>query len=467
VERIDASAQGRVEVAGRWFGVRGRRFVRPTLTLSHRGAAVRALAELEHKPWAAEDGEVWIAAFSLDKGLDAAREIELSVAPDIVVGLRPKGKKLAKPGDTLAAGAAARSPRFKRDAAPAPAQAQAQAQAAEADTSPPATRSGESPATRSGSSSATPSGEPSAEPAPTLRRRSSPSAELQRLGARLASANHALEQERERRAALGKTLEEERSVSRQLRTELGQARVELEVAAAARAEAAAMEEALDATRRELREAQRQHEEVTDELTRRHTKETQDLSSRHDEVTQAHAALQDAHHEHSGALESTREALAAERAESARLRTRLTQAQEARQRGAVPTGAPAAPAAPAGEPREPRTSRTSRASRRATSRTAAELREPDPSETQRFDVRGLDDELDTVTSPPPPSRPAPRRSGNQTLEDPNWNPPTADRLRPLNPSLRHRTWWFGRLLALIVLCGVIAAVWMVLHSTVLH
>jgi hypothetical protein len=452
VERIDASAQGRVEVAGRWFGVRGRRFVRPTLTLSHRGAAVRALAELEHKPWAAEDGEVWMAAFSLDTGLDGAREIELSVAPDIVVGLRPKGKKLAKPGDTLAAGAAARSPRFKRDAARVP----APAQAAEADTSPPATRAGESPAT--------PSGEPPAEPAPSPRRRSSPSAELERLGARLTSANHALAQERERRAALGKTLEEERTVTRQLRTELGQARVELQVAAAARAEAAAMEEALDATRRELREAQRQHEEATEELTRRHTKETQDLSSRHDEVTQAHAALQDAHHQDSGALESTREALAAERAESARLRTRLTQAQEARQRGAGPTGAPAAPAAPAGEPRE---ARTSRASRRATSRAAAELRDPDPSETQRFDVLGLGDELDTVASPPPPSRPAPRRSGHQTVEDPGWNPPTADRLRPLNPSLRHRTWWFGRLLALIVLCGVIAAVWMVLHSTVLH
>ena len=79
----------------------------------HKGAAVRALADLEHKPWAAEDGEVWTAAFSVDEGLDGAREIELSVAPDIVVELRPKGKKLARPGDTLAAGSAARAPRFK------------------------------------------------------------------------------------------------------------------------------------------------------------------------------------------------------------------------------------------------------------------------------------------------------------------------------------------------------------------
>jgi hypothetical protein len=444
VERIDASAEGRVEVAGRWFGVRGRRFVRPTLTLSHRGTDVRALADLEHKPWAAEDGEVWLAAFSVEKGLDGAREIELSVAPDIVVELRPKGKRLAKPGDTLAVGAAARAPRFKRGPAPAPpasvetAGAAETGAAAEADTS------------------------PAAEPAPPPRRRSSPSAELERLGARLASANHGLEQERERRAALAKTLEEERTLIRQLRTELGQARVELEVAATARAEAAAMEEELDATRRELRETQRRHEEATQELTRRHTQETEDLSRRHDDVTQAQAALQDELQQHTGALESTREALAAERAESGRLRNRLTQAQETRQRpGAVPTGAPAAPAAPPGEPR------VSRASRRATSRAAAEPRDPDPTRTQPFDVLALDDELDTVTSPPPPPRPAPRRSGHQAVEDPGWNPPTAERLRPINPSLRHRTWWFGRLLALLVLCGVIAAVWVVLHSTVLH
>jgi hypothetical protein len=34
-------------------------------------------------------------------------------------------------------------------------------------------------------------------------------------------------------------------------------------------------------------------------------------------------------------------------------------------------------------------------------------------------------------------------------------------------LRHRNWWLGRLLVLIVLCGVIVAVYLVLHTTVLH
>jgi hypothetical protein len=89
---------------------------------------------------------------------------------------------------------------------------------------------------------------------------------------------------------------------------------------------------------------------------------------------------------------------------------------------------------------------------------------DPTQTQPFDVLALQDELEPS---PPPSRPAGRRASHQTPDPPAWNPSTAERLRPLNPSLRHRTWWLGRLVALLVLCGVIAAVWAVLHSTVLH
>ena len=57
VERLEQADGGRVEVEGRWFGVRGRRFVRPTLTLLVDGAEQRYLADLEQKPWAAEDGE--------------------------------------------------------------------------------------------------------------------------------------------------------------------------------------------------------------------------------------------------------------------------------------------------------------------------------------------------------------------------------------------------------------------------
>jgi murein DD-endopeptidase MepM/ murein hydrolase activator NlpD len=386
----------------------------------------------------------------VDEGLDGARAIELSVAPDIAVELRRKGRKLARPGDTLAAGSGARVSRFKDDAVvDVPAD--------------PETDSAD---------------KPTAPSAPMPRRRPDPSVELERLGARLAAVNAALEQERERRTALAKTLEEERTASRQLRTELGQARVELEVAATARAEASAVEAELDDMRRQLREAQREHEAQTQALSRRHDDATQALAADHAQLTEAHAALQDELRQQTEALEMTREALAAERAETGRLHNRFTQLQKAReQRGEIPASGPAPRSAPGGgAPRaaEPPEAGEARVSRRATSRAAAgereqererdQEREPDPTETQQFDVLGLGDEL---PSEPPPTRRAPRRAPRQVPEPPPWTPPVADRLRPLNPSLRHRTWWIGRLVALIVLCGVIVAVYLVLHTTVLH
>jgi hypothetical protein len=448
--------------------VRGRRFVRPTLTLVHKGAAVRALADLEHKPWAAEDGEVWTAAFSVDKGLDGAREIELSVAPDIVVGLRPRGKKLARPGDMLSAGSAARAPRFKDETVPSARRTPKRASEPDAEPKP----------------DATPELKPDAEPDPApRRRRPSPSIELERLGARLASANHELEQERERRAAMAKNLEDERTTNRQLRIELGQARSELEVAATARAEATAVEAELDDARRQLREAQRRHQADTEALTRRHEDAAQALTRDQEQVTQAHAAAQDELHEQAGALESTREALATERAEAGRLRNRLAQLQQSREHAGSAAPAPAAATPAESRARRRASSRSAGSSREAASRQASSheassreadpaetrARESDPTQTQRFDVLGLQDEPEPAPSfpPPPPSRTAARRAGHQTPDPPAWNPSTAERLRPLNPSLRHRTWWLGRLVALLVLCGVIVAVWAVLHSTVLH
>ena len=419
-----------MEVAGRWFGVRGRRFVRPALTLSRTDGELRALADLDGKPWAAEDGDLWHAAFSVEAGLEGAREIELTVAPDIVIALRARGRKLARPGALLAVGAAARAPRAKNDPPPSPAP-------------------GEEPAAGSGAP-------------PAQRRAPSHAVELQRLGARLASANQALAQERERRAAVAKTLEDERNANRQLRTDLGQARSELEIAATAQAEAQATVDELEAARRELREAQRRHdasvrrhEEATQALTGRHDEATQAFTRRHEDLAQAHAALEEELQDQGAALESTREALAEERAESGRLRNRLSQVQEARQRATLP-------AAPGSADAEPRVSR--RASSRAG---AAERRAPDPAETQRFDIETLQQERDAGADPIPAPRPASRRGGNAGADTPAGNLPPPDRLRPLNPSLRHRTYWAGRLLALIFLLVVIGAVWIVLHSTVLH
>jgi hypothetical protein len=78
-------ADGRLELSGRWYGVQGRRFMRPSLTVRHGEGETRLLADLEHKPWAAENGERWHAAFPCDRELDGGVDAELTVAPDLTV----------------------------------------------------------------------------------------------------------------------------------------------------------------------------------------------------------------------------------------------------------------------------------------------------------------------------------------------------------------------------------------------
>ncbi|MGZ4187847.1 MAG: hypothetical protein ACXVUE_09745 [Solirubrobacteraceae bacterium] len=87
VERFEPRGRDQLALSGRWFGLRGRRFVRPTLTLGVDGDSRRALADLEHKPWAAEDGELWEATFPYEAEGAHPRHIELTVAPDITVAL--------------------------------------------------------------------------------------------------------------------------------------------------------------------------------------------------------------------------------------------------------------------------------------------------------------------------------------------------------------------------------------------
>src|SRR5690349_11225201 len=87
LERIEQTPAGRLELSGRWFGVRGRRFVRPTLTFEAEGQPYRLLADLEHKPWVAEDGTPWTAAFAWEADAGQLEELELTVAPDIAIPL--------------------------------------------------------------------------------------------------------------------------------------------------------------------------------------------------------------------------------------------------------------------------------------------------------------------------------------------------------------------------------------------
>ena len=91
LERFEWALSGRIEVVGRWSGIRGRRFVRPTLTLRGDGGAFRLLAVLDHKPWAAAEGEPWLAAFPWDGAPLAFDAAELAVATGIEIELPPPG----------------------------------------------------------------------------------------------------------------------------------------------------------------------------------------------------------------------------------------------------------------------------------------------------------------------------------------------------------------------------------------
>jgi hypothetical protein len=95
LDRFERTADDRLELSGRWYGVRGRRFVRPTLTLMAGEEEVRALADLEHKPWAAQDGADWNAAFTCEAAEVA--DALLAVAPDIAVKLPSPGANGASP----------------------------------------------------------------------------------------------------------------------------------------------------------------------------------------------------------------------------------------------------------------------------------------------------------------------------------------------------------------------------------
>jgi hypothetical protein len=233
VERLAATEDGRVEVSGRWFGVRGRRFVRPTLTLTlgEDGPQQRWLADLEHKPWAALDGEPWTAAFPVDVELAGASSIELSVAPDIEIMLRaPEGATGSAAAGPVAA--QARSPMAKED----------------------------------------------------TRGRRRPSARAQA----------ALERERERRAGVDQALEEQRAESRRLSAELGRARAELDLARTVQRESEAMSAELDSTRHQLRAAERRYEELVaehDHATEVHASVEAELRERSGALESARDALE--------------------------------------------------------------------------------------------------------------------------------------------------------------------------------
>jgi hypothetical protein len=79
-------------VTGRWFGLRGHRFLRPTLDVDVGGDRRRMLADLEHKPWAPEEGEPWTAAFTWRGQPARFDDAEMTVAPELSIKLpAPEG----------------------------------------------------------------------------------------------------------------------------------------------------------------------------------------------------------------------------------------------------------------------------------------------------------------------------------------------------------------------------------------
>jgi hypothetical protein len=110
LDRFAWTGAKRLEVRGRWYGVRGQRFLRPSLTLTIPGDAdsQRALAVLDHKPWPVHEGEQWVAAFPWEGELPSFAQAELEVSPTIAVALPLRG--LQHPPPRRRRGGGAREP---------------------------------------------------------------------------------------------------------------------------------------------------------------------------------------------------------------------------------------------------------------------------------------------------------------------------------------------------------------------
>jgi hypothetical protein len=110
VERFEWTSRDRLELVGRWFGLRGHRFLRPTLDVEVEGERRRMLADLEHKPWAPQEGEDWIAAFTWRGDPASFDDAELTVSPELAVQLPAPGGSVDEEDRKAAAPAADRRP---------------------------------------------------------------------------------------------------------------------------------------------------------------------------------------------------------------------------------------------------------------------------------------------------------------------------------------------------------------------
>jgi hypothetical protein len=124
LESFDFTAADRLEVTGRWFGVRGRRFMRPVVNLRVDGRRRRMIAVLDHKPWAADAEGTWIAAFVWRGEHGTITNARLEVSPDMVLDMPAPGDDVA--GAILHPRALKREPKKPRAETPPAAEPRAE-----------------------------------------------------------------------------------------------------------------------------------------------------------------------------------------------------------------------------------------------------------------------------------------------------------------------------------------------------
>jgi hypothetical protein len=97
IERFEFATPERIEIVGYWTGLRGRRFMRPTLILKGEGEPKRLLALLEHKPWSAVEGSEWIAAFKWEGDVVSFESAEMNVGAGLDLELPAPRMRPGKP----------------------------------------------------------------------------------------------------------------------------------------------------------------------------------------------------------------------------------------------------------------------------------------------------------------------------------------------------------------------------------
>lgn len=453
VERVALAQPGRLEVTGRWYGVRGRRFVRPELILPSGDGERRWLADLDHKPWSAADGAEWMAVFALDTELDEISGLELSVAPDITVRLADGRPTTGKWRRRRSTDAILRAPRVRSDAAPPSRTLTERAQELERLNAKLIARDRELETERA--------------------RQARMTEELERERTRRVGQEEELERERARRTATAKELEEERAEAMRLRSQVGLVEAELEIIRAAQVDDAAISAELENVGGELRQERAEVQRLRGQLLRERSAAAAPETQKFQGVTPPQSP-EPADHEEQRSDREPREdrpgrqdeaLLAQRRREPVRRRDRALAMPRESHNAAGPeeaarraTDREADPAARREAERAARLQE--RDARREAQREKAQREKAQREEAQREAKR----EARLAESARRQNRAveSARRDGQPPGSRSHSGPRPE---RPIHPALSGRTNWLGRMMALLLIVAVLVAIYLVIKSTV--